>query len=372
MILTAFFSSRRKSFAFAVALLFTAGTALAQEAPQDSAPTQQNSSAQSSQNGWKRFGGGWPNQTDNQTAASPGASTTPARFPPPLTIQQGTVLTVRMNQALSSDHNQVGDVFSAALTQPVVVHGIVVAQRGQTVVGQVVEAKKAGMVSGVSHLGIRLTSLTIADGQNVPIESQLLVQKGPTSKGRDAAAIASTTGLGAAIGAAADWGTGAAIGAGAGAVASTIGVLLTRGYPTVVYPETLLTFQLTAPVPVDTDYAPDAFHAVTAADYPQAEPQASAPQAEAPPPRYGCPTPCPYYVYRPPYYPYSYYYPYYGYPYYWGPGFSFYFGPRYYGHYYGRSYGGYHGGGYHGGGYRGGGQHGGGQHGGGQHGGGHH
>jgi hypothetical protein len=339
-------SSRCKCFVFAVALLFAAGTALAQGAPADSAPTQQDLPARSGQD---RLNGGWPNQAGNETAASTRSIVVPARFPPPLAIQEGTVLTVRINQALSSDHNRIGDVFPASLTQPVVVHGIVVAQRGQTVVGRVAEAKKAGMVSGVSHLGIQLTSLTIADGQNVPIESQLLVQKGPTSKGRDAAVIAGSTALGAAIGAAADWGTGAAIGAGAGAVASTIGVLLTRGYPTVVYPETLLTFQLTAPVPVNTDYAPQAFHAVTAADYPQAQPQEQAPpQAGAPPPGYGYPAPSPYYAYWPPYYPYPYpyYYPYfgyYGYPYSWGPGFSFYFGPGYYG--------GHHGGGHHGGGH---------------------
>jgi hypothetical protein len=355
-------SSRCKSLAFAVALLFAAGTALAEDAPQDSTSTQQNSSAQSSQDGWKRSNGGWANQAGNQLAASWRVSAAPARFPPPLAIPEGTVLTVRINQALSSDHNRVGDVFSATLTQPVVVHGIVVAQNGQTVLGRVVEAKKAGMVSGVSHLGIQLTSLTIADGQNVPLESQLLVQKGPTSRGRDTAAIVGTTALGAAVGAAVDWGAGAAIGAGAGAVASTVGVLLTRGYPTVVYPETLLTFQLTAPVPVNTDYAPEAFHAVTAADYPQTQllQQAPPPQAGPPPPGYGYPAPSPYYVYGPPPYHYSYpypftypyyypYYGYYGYPYYWGPGFSFFFGPGYYGHYYGHYYGGYHGGGYHGG-----------------------
>ena len=131
---------------------------------------------------------------------------------PPLTIRPGTILTVRVNEPLSSDHNQVGDVFSATLTQPVIALGIVVAQRGQTVAGQVVEVKKAGRVSGVSRLGITLTSLTVADGQTVPIQSQLLVQKGSTSAGRDAASVAGATGLGAAIGAAADWGRGAAIG----------------------------------------------------------------------------------------------------------------------------------------------------------------
>lgn len=40
-------------------------------------------------------------------------------------------------------------------------------------------------------------------------------------------------------------GTGAAVGAAAGAAAGTIGVLLTRGDPTIIAPETLLAFQVT-------------------------------------------------------------------------------------------------------------------------------
>ena len=136
-------------------------------------------------------------------------------------------MTVRLNQPLSSDHNQVGDVFSASLDQPVTVLGIVVAPRGQTVIGHVVEAKKAGRVHGVSRLGITLTDLNLVDGQTVAIQSQFLVRKGPTSRGRDAAVIAGTTGVGAAIGAGVDGGTGAAVGAAAGAAAGTIGVLLT-------------------------------------------------------------------------------------------------------------------------------------------------
>ena len=260
---------------------------------------------------------------------------------PPLTMRPGTTLTVRLNQPLSSDHNQVGDVFYATLTQPVIVLGIVVAQRGQTVTGQVVEAKKAGRVSGVSHLGITLTSLTLVDGQNVPIQSQLLVRKGPTSVGRDSAAVAGTTGLGAAIGAVADWGEGAAIGAAAGAVAGTIGILLTRGYPMVLYPEMLLTFQVTAPVTIETDHAPQAFRFVDPSDNPQTQTQPQLAQ--------GYPAPVlpgyqyPFYVYYvPP--PYPYYYPYYGYPYFYGPSLSFFFGyPGYYRypHYYG--YPGHHG-----------------------------
>src|SRR5205085_3563270 len=94
--------------------------------------------------------------------------------PPQLIIRPGTYLTVRINQPLSSDHNQAGDAFSATLVRPVVVDGFVVAQTGETLGGRVEEAQKAGRVEGVSRLGVQLTDLTLVDGQNVPIHSQLI------------------------------------------------------------------------------------------------------------------------------------------------------------------------------------------------------
>ncbi len=246
----------------------------------------------------------------------------PPPVPAQLTLKAGTYVTVRVNQPLSSDKNQAGDAFTATLAQPVVVDGVVVAQRGQTIYGHVTEAKKAGRVEGTSRLGVQLTELTLVDGQQVPIQSQMISRNGNTSVGRDVGAIAGTTALGAAVGAAAGWGRGAAIGAGAGAVVGTLGVLLTRGQPTILYPETVLTFRIDQPVTVATDHAPDAFRYVEPGDY-------NAPPSFATRSPYGGPGgPAPYGYSAAPY-------PYYGYvapyPYYYAP-FGFYFGPRaYYG-----------------------------------------
>src|SRR5947208_16671116 len=66
--------------------------------------------------------------------------------PSRLSIQPGTYVTVRVNQWLSSDRNQQGDAFFASLASPLVVNGVVVAQRGQTVAGRVSEAQKAGRI----------------------------------------------------------------------------------------------------------------------------------------------------------------------------------------------------------------------------------
>ncbi len=289
------------------------------------------------QGGWNRFGG--------QQMPPPRRP-----MPPTMTLQAGTWVTFRVNQPLSSDRNQTGDAFMGTLAEPLVVNGLVLARRGQTVSGRVVEAQKAGRVSGVSRLGLELTQIGLADGQQITVHTQMAARRGPTSYGRDAAAIGATTVTGAAIGAAVNGGVGAGVGAAAGLVASTVGVMLTRGRPTIVYPEQLLTFQLTNPVTVTADFNSEAFEPVSQRDYQQSSlrygPQGYGPQGYGQ--GYGpgyAPAPG-YYGYGYPYaYPYPYYGygPYYGYPYFWGPG----FGIGIYG-------GGFYRGGFYGGGFRGG------------------
>jgi hypothetical protein len=192
------------------------------------------------------------------------------QYPPPpalLTIPAATVLIMRINEPLSSDHNQIGDPFTGTLQQPIVVNGWVVARRGQVVMGQVKSVKKAGRVTGTSQLGVELTDMTLVDGQQAPILTELWKASGGTSHGADAATIAGGTAVGATIGAAADWGRGAAIGAGAGAAASIGAVLLTRGRPTILEPESQLTFRLVDSVKVDTTHSQQAFLPVSQEDF---------------------------------------------------------------------------------------------------------
>jgi hypothetical protein len=274
-----------------------------------------------------------PPQSDQPTQGP--QSDQPAQAPPPsqpvpstLTVPAGTVLVIRTNDFLSTDHSQVGDQFTAVLDQPLVVNGWVVARRGQTIIGKVKDVKKAGRVKGTSELGVELTDITIVDGRQLPILTELWKGSGGTSHGQDAGTIVGTTGVGAAIGAAADWGTGAAIGAGAGLVAGIGAVLLTRGHPTVVPPESQLTFRLVDPVKIDTTQSQQAFWPFTQEDVNGGRFERRGP------PRVAGGYPGPYaYPYA---YPYGYYAPYYGYPYvgfYGAYGYSRgYYGHGYYGH----------------------------------------
>jgi len=257
----------------------------------------------------------------------------PYGLPAAVTLKPGTFVTIRINQPLSSDHNQPGDTFSGTLAQSVVADGVVVAQRGELVYGRVAEAQKAHSGNS-SRLGLELTSITLADGTQVPVRSQLVARQGGTTPpGVQAGTVAATTVVGTAVGAAADYGrpAGAAIGAGAGAAAGIIGVLLTRNHPTVVYPETALTFRIEEPVTVETARAPQAFRYVGPEDYNRPPVQTTMG------PR---PGPAPGYYYGPGYGPgpgYPYAYPY-AYPYYYGPSLYLGWGPGYY-YGYGRGFG---------------------------------
>ena len=208
-----------------------------------------------------------PAERPSAPGRAPTRRTPPAPVPANLVIPPGTVIFARLAEPLSSDRNQPGDTFTATLDRPVIVDGWVVARRGQTIVGSVTTAQKAGRVKGVSQLGLELTDLTIVDGQQLPILTELWKGSAGTSHGSDAAGIATATGAGTILGAAADGGAGAGIGAGAGAAAGLAMVLLTRGKPTVLAPETSLSFRLKDPVPISTARSQQAFLPVGPNDY---------------------------------------------------------------------------------------------------------
>ncbi len=182
-------------------------------------------------------------------------------------LPAGTWIRIRVDQPLSSNRSHAGDGFSGTLTQPIVADGLVIAHRGQTIEGRVTEAIKAGRAKGTSRLGVELTEIGLADGQQLPVRTQVVEYNGGTSRGRDAAAAGTTAATGAAIGAAAGGGTGAGIGALAGAGAAAIGVLATRGRATEIYPETVVTFRTLAPITISTERAPHAFQPIRQTEY---------------------------------------------------------------------------------------------------------
>jgi hypothetical protein len=172
------------------------------------------------------------------------APTTETRVPNTVTLAAGTLLPVRIGENLSSARNQPGDTFLATLTQPLVIDGWVIAERGARLEGRVVDATQAGRVKGASHLGVSLVRLSTADGQNIRIRTEPYARDGASSSGTDAAKIGGGAAIGAIIGAIAGGGKGAAVGAGAGGAVGAGDVMLTRGKPAEIRVETRVSFKV--------------------------------------------------------------------------------------------------------------------------------
>ncbi|HWF39276.1 MAG TPA: hypothetical protein VG322_12190 [Candidatus Acidoferrales bacterium] len=263
-----------------------------------------------------------------QGAPLQNSMSSPQAVPPVLVLPVGTMIQVRTDQWLSTDRNLVGDGFNATLAQPIVVDGWVVARRGQAILGRVSLSQKAnGSNHNTSQLGLQLSELTFADGQLLPIQTQLSQSGTGPDRGQQAGTVATTTGVGAIIGAIVGRGPGAAIGAGIGAIAG-LGIITNTGRPTVIPPETILTFRLNEAVTMSTVKSPFAFRQIGSVDYSGAmnsnRPQLNRRDSNAYPP----PPPPPYYGY-----PYSPYYPGWGYypPVSLGFGYGWGWGPGYYG-----------------------------------------
>ena len=189
---------------------------------------------------------------------APSAPATPA--PPPLppppppprtfTLGEGTALVIQTSQTLSTNTNAAGEQFTATLVDPIVSGDWVVARQGADVGGVVVISDKGGRVKDVAELEIALTSLTLADGQRIAVNTAVDATQAKSSKEKDATTIAIAAGVGAAIGAIAGGKKGAAIGAAAGGGGGTALVLGTRGRPAEIPAKTVIRFKVTKAVEI--------------------------------------------------------------------------------------------------------------------------
>jgi hypothetical protein len=167
------------------------------------------------------------------------------REPRIVTLPAGQRLTVRLDNTLSTSRNRVDDTFFATLDEPVIVGGLIIADKGARLEGRVVESEQAGRVKGLARLVCELTRMHTDDGQRVEIATSTFALDGPESRNDDLKKVAVGAGAGAILGAVFGGGKGAAIGAASGAGAGAGAAAATRGEPAVIEPETRLDFRLT-------------------------------------------------------------------------------------------------------------------------------
>ncbi len=155
-------------------------------------------------------------------------------------IPAGTVVTIRMIDAIDSDSTDAGSLYDASLEDAIVVNGVEVAPRGADATVRVASVEQAGRTRGRSEVALELASLVV-DGREVSVVSNFAELQSKSKTAQTAKTAGAGAAIGAIIGAIAGGGKGAAIGAATGGGAGTV-YSATRGSRVQVPSETLLTF----------------------------------------------------------------------------------------------------------------------------------
>ncbi len=189
--------------------------------------------------------------TMTQNAPAQPAPVVPPPPPPPIVVPASTAISVVLDQQISSKSAAAGQGFSATVSAPIAVDGVVVIPKGTHANGVVNDAKAAGRFKGGASLDISLTRLNIG-GTTYKIDTSThdSVSKGKGK--RTAGLVGGGAGGGALIGGLAGGGKGALIGGLIGAGAGTAGAGLTGNDRDIVLTaETPLTFRLRQPIQID-------------------------------------------------------------------------------------------------------------------------
>jgi hypothetical protein len=200
----------------------------------------------------------------NQTVAQaentpPPPPMAPAVPPQPVvrdvTIPAGTVVPIRITEALDSKTAQTNDAFHGALAADLGTQGVIALRRGTPVVGRIVDAREAAHFKGQALLSLELTEIQ-RGGQKISVVTDAFTKQGNARGKNTAEKAGGGAAFGAIIGALAGGGKGAAIGGLAGAAAGTGVNAATRGQQAVIPTETLINFQLQSPITVRVTIPP--------------------------------------------------------------------------------------------------------------------
>ncbi len=161
-------------------------------------------------------------------------------------LPEGTQVTIRIIDSLSSETAREGDTFRGTLEQPIEVNGRVLYPKGADVTGTVTRAHASGRLSDPGELELVLNSMTTG-GRSYPVYTGPWNLKGESHTKSNTTKIGGGAALGAIIGAIAGGGKGAAIGAGVGAGAGTATAAATGKKDAKIESEALLTFITLAP-----------------------------------------------------------------------------------------------------------------------------
>jgi hypothetical protein len=142
-----------------------------------------------------------------------------------LVVSAQSVIGLQMETAVSSDNARLEDEVVARVTRDVKVGDRVAIPAGARAQGEVTLVERGGKVRDRARLGVRFTSIVLADGTRVPIHTEAVLREGDSPGRESAAKIGGGAIGGAIIGGILGGAKGAAIGSTVGAGAGTGAVM---------------------------------------------------------------------------------------------------------------------------------------------------
>ena len=150
-------------------------------------------------------------------AAKAAAAPAPAKALTSRTVPAGSMVNVRLSQAIDVDASTTGQKFRAIVDDPISVNGSIVIPRGATAMLQAVKVEQSGSMKGSDKITLKLNAISIG-GMVYEVATTYVETKGKGEGKRTARKVGGGAGLGAIVGGIAGGGEGAAIGAAIGGV----------------------------------------------------------------------------------------------------------------------------------------------------------
>lgn len=170
-----------------------------------------------------------------------------------LIVSSDSVIGLQVETALTSERARVEDEVVAHVTRDVRVGDRVAIPSGAKVVGEVTLVERGGRLKDRARLGIRFTSIVLADGTRVPIETETIFREGESPSGESAAKIGGGAIGGAILGGILGGAKGAILGGTAGAGAGSAAVLAGGRNPATLPSGTPVTVRVLKPVTVEVE-----------------------------------------------------------------------------------------------------------------------
>jgi hypothetical protein len=184
-------------------------------ASQSPAPSAPNSPAATAENSAAAV-------DDHAAPESPRAPEPPQKVPPQkvldeLVVSANSVIGLETENRISSETARIEDRVDAKVTRDVKVGGTIAIPAGSRAIGSVIQVERGGKFKERSRIGIRFTTLVLADGSRLPMSTETIYRDGQAPTNTSAAKIGGGAIGGAILGALLGGAKGAAIGATAGA-----------------------------------------------------------------------------------------------------------------------------------------------------------